>query len=106
MASAEPQGTFEVTDLDSSWGSASKLSRKVRDLAQRSFRAIKTGSPSLAENQAESKDVLEDLRELLDDVARLHQKIHARELDGLIPWVDALREQVENRLGHAGKAGK
>ena len=52
------------------------------------------------------KDVLQDLRDLRDQVARLQQKIHDRRLDALIPWVDALRQQVDDRLSPRRKGGK
>jgi hypothetical protein len=38
-----------------------------------------------------------------DQVARLQHKIHARKLDSLIPWVDALKRHVDNRLELARK---
>jgi len=103
MASFELDNTPQPMGLDSSWSSAPKLSRKVRELAHRSFHAIHSGSQPIAEIQAPSNDVLQDLLELRDQVAWLQHKIHARKLDSLIPWVDALRRQVDNRLGDAGK---
>ena len=42
MASSLPQNTPEIADTDSTWSNASKLSRKVRELAHRSFHALKT----------------------------------------------------------------
>ena len=45
-----------------------------------------------------------DLNELRSQVARLQQKIHDRRLGVLIPWVDALRRQLEDRLGSSGSA--
>ena len=104
MASSELENTPQPVGLDSSWSSAPKLSRKVRELAHRSFHAIHSGSQAVAETQARSQDVLQDLRDLRDHVAWLQHKIHARKLDSLIPWVDALRRQVDDRLGNSGKA--
>jgi hypothetical protein len=101
MASLEIDDAPQTVGVDSSWSSAPKLSRKVRELAHRSFHAIHSGSQAVAETQARSQYVLQDLR---DQVARLQLKIHARKLDSLIPWVDALRRQVDNRLDDAGKA--
>jgi hypothetical protein len=89
---------------DSSWSSAPKLSRKVRELAHRSFHATHSGARPIAEAQARSIDVVQDLRDLRDQVAWLHHKIHARKLDSLIPWVDALKRHVDNRLGDPRKA--
>jgi hypothetical protein len=43
------------------------------------------------------------LADLRNQLARLHQKIHERRLGVLIPWVDALRRQVEDRLGESEK---
>jgi septal ring factor EnvC (AmiA/AmiB activator) len=91
----------ENASQDSTWSSAPKVSRKVRELAHRSHRALKAWIQSHA-----SRDVIgDDLRDLRDQVARLHQKIHERRLEVLIPWVDALQRQVEDRLGNEGKAG-
>jgi hypothetical protein len=103
MASSEPHHAPQTAGRDSSWSSAPKLSRKVRELAHRSFHAIHSASQPVAETQAESKDAVYDLRELRDQVAWLQHKIHARKLDSLIIWVDALRRHVDNRLGLAGK---
>ena len=103
MATAEPEDTSETTGLDSTWSNAPKLSRKVRELAHRSFHALKTGSDPLARTQAGSTDILQDLRDLRDQLAKLQHKIHARKLEALIPWIDALTQQVDDRLGHAGK---
>ncbi len=104
MASLEIDDAPQTVGVDSSWSSAPKLSRKVRELAHRSFHAIHSGSQAVAGTQARSQDVLQDLRDLRDQVAWLQHKIHARKLDSLIPWVDALRRQVDNRLDDAGKA--
>ena len=104
MASLEIDDAPQTVGVDSSWSSAPKLSRKVRELAHRSFHAIHSGSQAVADARARSQDVFQDLRDLRDQVAWLQHKIHARKLDSLIPWVDALRRQLDNRLGDAGKA--
>ncbi len=104
MTSALPQEKPETTDGDSTWSSAPKLSRKVRELAHRSYHALKTSPHPVARSQAASSDVLDDLRNLRDHVARLQQKIHTRNLEPLIPWVDALKRQIDDRLGDSGKA--
>jgi hypothetical protein len=103
MASTEPWNTLQTTANDSTWSSAPKLSRKVRELAHRSFRALKTASQADGQTQAPSNEILQDLRDLRDQVARLQHKIHERNLESLIPWVDALRHKVEDRLGPAAR---
>jgi hypothetical protein len=104
MASTEREERPIDVSEDSTWSSASKLGRKVRELAHRSFHAIKSAPESAAQTQRRSSEVVQDLRDLCDQVARLQHKIHDRNLGPLIPWIDALRQQVEDRLGHAGKA--
>jgi hypothetical protein len=104
MSSALPQNTPEIADTDSTWSNAPKLSRKVRELAHRSYHALKAPSPPAAQTGPISKEVLQDLRDLCDQIARLQHKIHTRNLSALIPWVDALRRQVDVRLGQSGKA--
>ena len=100
MSSADPQNTSESSSLESSWSSAPKLSRKVRELAHRSFHALRFRSLLGSLDQARSTADLQDLR---DQVVLLQQKIHVRNLEALIPWVDALRRQVDDRLDHARK---
>jgi hypothetical protein len=103
MESSELDNTPQTAGQDSSWSSASKPSRKVRELAHRSFHALNSIAHPVAQTEARSKELLHELRDLRDQVARLQHIIHARKLDSLIPWVDALRQQVDNRLGLAGK---
>ncbi len=92
----------ESLDQESTWSSASKISRKVRELAHRSYHAMKAvrqpGPPASTGQQ----EIAGELRDLRHQVARLRQKIHARQLGALIPWVDALWKQVD---GH-GKRGE
>ena len=104
MAESELDNTPQTLGEESSWSSASKLSRKVRELAHWSFHAIRSSSQPIADTQPEAKYVVQDLRDLGRQVARLHQKIHARKIDSLIPWVDALKRQVDIRLADAAKA--
>jgi uncharacterized protein (DUF2342 family) len=73
----------------------------MREPAHRSFHAINSVAQPVAETRARSKYVVQDLR---DQVAWLQHKMDARKLDSLIPGVDALRRQFDNRLGDAGKA--
>ena len=101
MPNTQPEEWHDDTSDDSTWSNAPKLSRKVRELAHRSYRMLKSGKQSDAPSPASPGDIAEDLRDLRDQVARLQQKIHARRLEGLVPWVDALRRQVEDRLGNA-----
>jgi hypothetical protein len=105
MRSVQPQDWSQGTSQESTWSNADKLSRKVRELAHRSYSALKAGTQPYPQNQARSADILHDLLDLRDQVARLQQKIHARRLSAVIPWVDALRQQVEDRLVNALKSG-
>jgi hypothetical protein len=100
MSSADPQNMPESSAMDSTWSSAPKLSRKVRELSQRAFHALRFRSLLGSLNGARSTEDLEDLR---DQVALLQRKIHGRDLEALIPWVDALRRQVDDRLDLARK---
>jgi hypothetical protein len=104
MTNTQPQELHEDAAQDSTWSNAPTLSRKVRELAHRSYLALKAGTPPNSLTKAGSEDIVDDLRDLRDQVARLQQKIHARRLGALIPWVDALSQQVEDRLGDAEKA--
>ena len=101
MANTELRNSGNDANLDSTWSNASKLSSKVRELAHRSHRALKGWTPS----SVSPDDIADDLRELSDQVARLRLKIHERRLEALIPWVDALQHQVNDRLCDKGKAG-
>jgi hypothetical protein len=99
MKDTQTQEWHGDTSDDSTWSNAPKLSRKVRELAHRSYRVLKPGARPDGSAPASPGDIAEDLRDLRDQVARLQQKIHERRLGALIPWVDALREQVEDRVG-------
>jgi hypothetical protein len=88
----------EAASQDSTWSNAAKLSRKVRELAGRSYRALKAGPRREAPAPTGPQDRGEDLRDLRAQVARLQQKIHERRFQTLIPWVDALRRKVDDRL--------
>jgi hypothetical protein len=103
MTNPQLRELHEDASHSSTWSDAAKLSQKVRELGHRSFRAFKTGSQAGAQDRAVSTAALHDLR---DQVARLQHKIHARKLGALIPWVDALRQQVDDRVGdgHAAEA--
>ena len=100
MSSVDLQNTPEISAPDSTWSSAPKLSRKVRELAHRSFHALRFRSLLGSLNGARSTEDLQDLR---DQVVLLQQKIQHRNLEALIPWVDALRRQVDDRLDHTRK---
>lgn len=105
MTNTEPQELHDDPSQESTWSDAGKLSRKVRELAHRSYHSLKTGTQPDALAQAGPEDITEDLRDLCHQVARLQQKIHARRLRALTPWVDALRQQVEDRLNHGRRGG-
>jgi hypothetical protein len=105
MTSIRLEASPEGTRKDSTWSNPAKLSRKVRELAHRSYRALKAGPQPEAPAQTRPEELAEDLRDLCAQVARLQQKIHERRLQPLIPWVDGLRRQVEHRLGNLCKAG-
>jgi len=92
----------EGLDQESTWSSASKISRKVRELAHRSYHAMKTRSQPVPPALTLQQEIADDHRDLRDQVARLRQKIHARRLGALIPWVDALWNQVDD-LGRRGE---
>jgi hypothetical protein len=98
MTHIQSQDLQEGMGQDSTWSNPAKLSRKVRELAHRSYRALRTGPRADAPAPARPEDIAEDLRDLRDQVARLRRKIHERRLQPLIPWVDALSHQVEDRL--------
>jgi hypothetical protein len=101
MASSQPRDSGENESLDSTWSNATKLSSKLREIAHRSHRVLKAGPVS----PESPDDIVDALRELRDQVARLHRKIHERHLEGLYSWVDALQQQVDERFGGQGKSG-
>jgi hypothetical protein len=105
MKNTQPQESHDDASQESTWSSAAKLSRKVRELAHRSSRALKARAqrPDF-QNQAGSTDDVHDVGDLNDQVARLQQKIHARRRGALIPWVDALKKRVDMRLNSTRKA--
>jgi hypothetical protein len=94
MANIQPDGSQELETQESTWSDASKLSRKVRELAHRAHRAMRPPTRS----QASADPVGDDPSDLRNQVARLQRKIHQRQLRALVPWVDALRRQVDARL--------
>jgi hypothetical protein len=100
----QTQDCLAETGSESTWSDAAKLSRKVREVAHRSYRALNPSTRTDAPAQARPEDLAEDLRDLCAQVARLQRKIHERRLNALIPWVDALRRRVEDRLELARKA--
>jgi hypothetical protein len=98
MADVRIQDSRADSGQDSTWSNPAKISRKVRELAHRSHRALRGRTRPGAAARPGPDASQEDLRDLRDQVARLQQKIHALRLGVLIPWVDALRKQVEERL--------
>ena len=100
MTTTETQKLHEDAGQEAPGRNAPKSSRKVRELAHRSFRLLKAGAQPDVGTQ-DPIEIRDDLRDLREQIARLQQKIHARQLKALIPWVDALSHQVEDRLGSA-----
>jgi hypothetical protein len=90
-------------DQESTWSNPAKISRKVRELAHQSHRALKTVARPHVLAPKEFQDRPVDLYELRNQVARLQQTIHARRLGVLVPWVDALRQRIEDLLASAEK---
>jgi hypothetical protein len=93
------------TCSESTWSNPAKISRKVRELAHRSHKVLNERPRPhvpIGEATAGRRDDLSEL-ELRDQVARLQRAIHARRLGVLIPWIDALRRQLEARLGETEK---
>ncbi len=103
MAITQPPDTRAKSIDESSWSHASKISRKVRELAYRTHMALTTAAQRSRQARAGSEDIETDLRDLRDQVVRLQQKIHIQRLGVLVPWVDALRRQVESRLAEPQK---
>ena len=64
MTSVRFEDLPEGTSQDSTWSNPAKLSRKVRELAHRSYHALKAGTPPDALAQARPEDLAEDLRDL------------------------------------------
>jgi len=106
MPHTQPQDLPDSLGQDSTWSSASKLGRKVRELAHRSHRALKTSAPPAGPAHAGPGHSADDLLDLYRQVARLRQKIHDRQLQPLVPWVDALARQVENMLTPREQEGR
>jgi hypothetical protein len=88
---------------ESTWSNPAKISRKVRELAYQSHKAFKTAAQPQVPAPKESEDGPVDPGDLRSQLARLQQKIHARRLGALIPWIDALRQRVEDRLSRPEK---
>jgi hypothetical protein len=105
MKNTQTQNRPAATDSDSTWSDAGKLSRKVRELADRSYRLLKTSPRTEGPVQAGPEDAAADHQDLRDQIDHLHRKIHERRLSALIPWIDALHRQVQDRLDVARKAG-
>ncbi len=60
MANTQPEELHEETSEDSTWSNAAKLSRKVRELAHRSYRVLKPGKQPEFPVQASPEDIAED----------------------------------------------
>ena len=104
MTITERQETPKVASDDSTWSSAPKLSRKVRELAHRSFHALKSDQERMAAYLAFFEGSPGRAARPAWSGGPAACKIHDRNLEALIPWIDALRQQIEDRL-HAVTAG-
>ena len=103
MIRLSPRDLPGSADQDSTWSNPAKLSRKVRELAYRSHRALKADAKPQGPVSSSSEESRQELRDLRIQLARLQQKIHALGLGGLVPWIDALKRQVETRLNSVEK---
>ncbi len=103
MIKISPRDSPESAGQDSTWSNPAKLSRKVRELAHRSHRALKAAATPHVLTSGSSETSHQELHDVRIQLARLQQKIHALGLRGLVPWIDALRRQVETRLNNAEK---
>jgi hypothetical protein len=88
---------------DSTWSNPAKLSGKARELAHRSRRALKAEAGQRDPASRSSRESQPDVSDLLAQLARLQHKIHALGLGGLVPWINVLKRQVENRLNSTEK---
>jgi hypothetical protein len=105
MTDARLPGEGRGSGQDSTWSNPEKLSRKIRELASRSHRALREASrPVLAAHRSHTVEQ-DDLRDLREQVARLQEKVHQLRLGPLIPWVDALRKRVEEQFGREREGG-
>ena len=98
MIRLSPRDLLGSAEEDSTWSNPAKLSRKVRELAHRSHRALKALLGPHVPASRSSEESSQDLNDLLTQLDRLQRKIHALGLRGLVPWIDALKRQVETRL--------
>jgi hypothetical protein len=98
MSESQCRNFAAAGDGDSTWSNASKLSRKVRELAYRANRVLEDANKPKEASRPLAADSPEEVRDLRAQVARLQQKIHERRLRPLIPWIDSPRKKIENQL--------
>jgi len=98
MIGLSPSDSPASGDDESTWSNPAKLSRKLRELALRSHQALKAEAGPHYPSLPRPAERQQDLNDLLGELARLRQKIHALGLQALVPWIDTLLRQVENRL--------
>lgn len=91
MIRLSPCDSPASNDQDSTWSNPAKLSRKLRELAHQSHRALKAEAGSHVLTSDRSEVSRRDLRDLRIHLARLQKTIHAMGLVSLVPWVDALK---------------
>ena len=68
---------------------------RLRELAGRAHRAVRA-----AQAEGPTTHSQRELVELHARIIQLERTLQAQSLDGLIPYVSALRQQVESVLGH------
>ncbi len=72
---------------------AADLAAALRDLALRAYEAVKDSTALNGTNRGP------ELRELQIALSQFEAEILEQKLDGLVPYVAALRQQVEAKLG-------
>jgi hypothetical protein len=103
MIRLSPRDLPESAGQDSTWSNPAKLSRKVRELAHRSHRALKAAAAPHVLTAGIPEASHQELHDVRIQLARLQQKIHALGLAGLVPWIDALERQFETRVNSTEK---
>jgi hypothetical protein len=69
------------------------LAATLRSLALRAYQAVRADGPD------DDDLALRELRDLKEAISKLHAELRIRKLDQLIPYVSALGDEVEAKLG-------